>query len=1742
MRPLKELWGRPLACAVFLVSLAAACSDSDECKDGAANCACAAGAQCNVGLSCAVDGICRNPAEETGRAPSTPVCYTPCRQSFTDAQGNVVECSPEGLMRRCLDGAECVKGTCVPKERPAPTEVPASTSAPSNTNTVPNTSIAALAPERRDVGTCEKNIDCPDFQVCLEGRCYSNCESDADCPDPKSCYRKSCRLPCEASDETCPDTTYCSLTDAVSGYCLPLEARTEAGVRNVEGTFQVTQDVFAFSNTSLVQSFTIVNDAPMALEFVVSKLDHTEYSAAGQSYISEQSMPWLSIGAEGKAEKVGSFKVLVDGSGGQAVVEIANDPEGIPPKWDGTLKVSSQALGERTLRLSYAQGADGRWAGTVSYFAQFGDTNLNPWAQAREDQGRLGAVGNAFVQRWGAFRLGRISMDEFDAMLTATTTGSWAWPSVREICPTAACYLYTNPQGFGRYSDSLNDQPIPSGVAQLPLAFDLKTLDARHLGGRIVSSEALQYAGDPAITLDFATDPSGCSGANTSACIVPVERLAADVVVGGRFNTLSTNRGCSSQQGFALTQAPWLIPGFLAGTELDPLSQVPYTYECRDRVQPFGMSGATLIALNSSLAGSNPVRDGRSRRRKLELVDGLLVNQSVLYLLLRETFDADFLGAGAGGGFSAYAVAVLHRVNAQLDAQAFEGRQQTEERAGSADLGAPIACTRELVETALGPGSALGAASADDLAGTLLDGIVPGPAPEAIPAGSVHYLCHDNGLFDQGADPNAPAECPVGSGVTFFTGTTVDVTRLACQASGTCQGVLDAWRADPAGAVEVIRVVACDTEDEVLCDADRLNLRSHKVFYLPGDPRAAFAPLTAAINSAFRYKTQFRNRQGRNVGFAPQICVPDSNAVPYCYDPPAIEGIRARVDCLNYLFRSSSGSARSFSLPDATRARLHLFLERSYSYEEERDPDLPIPITHDGFERLNAQLLIMLGDEAYTDAFKSRFELDQSSLVSFEGSKLEAGGIDLAGVAGYEMYTLYQAVQYYQTALDRFFALSSFVWGAVSGDQADNFIQHKTVVSYLDRVMRASTQKSRAWSEVAKRYQSFGRADLARFVIQRAFTAAYIESVSLSRLMQSVVATVTPEQRAQVRKAIDDGALIYQAAFAAMQEQYAGISDETGYFGFAPDYVPFPALEPGGPNAFEALMTNANQASAIAAQKEDLAIYADRGFETDSASFQSELARVRNTYENQLTEICGGFTGSDGVVHPAIRTYAYLDEKAKLLGDPCGMLGNGGLHDAIGEVELVKLDLLGASQAFERVVAEVEIEQRHTAEICQLITDLADFEYETAGSVDDLKSDIARTRKSIEEMKLKLDIIQQATNLMSCIAGTANDCQSKAAASVFWGIASAMVAITASIQEGRILGQQEEIAALERATIKYKGENQCEQVQVNSLAAIERLWLNLKDVRLQALKTGYQLKLALANVQKLRNQASRLVAEQEESQQLTINIEAAKNDPNVRIYKNDAILNADRTFEAAIRATYQATRVYEYYTSQSYAHKGELSLVRLISRGDFSLEGYLLDLERAYATFEESYGNPDTRVDILSLRDDVMQIPRVSDTGAALSESARVVLFRTALNDTRLLDARGYLTVPFSTDFTRLSPVTRNHKVAHVEAEVVGARVGDTLGRVYLRQSGTGAIASVNGSKGYYRFPERTAVVNPFFNGVRVFAPEVYRNEHLRDRPYVNTRWDFVLNQRDERANEDIDLSALTDIRLLVYYTDFTGL
>ncbi len=1661
--------------------------------------------------------------------PKTAYCYSPCRSGYSEDAGVYHACDADGLMRHepgkgCLDNKTCQQGSCLGTADKLP--------------------------------TCKTDIDCPDFQNCVDDRCYATCDTDNDCPASLSCYRHACQAACTADASSCPEHTTCVMADPKRGYCMPVGTAPGGAPEGVVlGTFEVSKENIEFTSAHIADSFTITNKGPIAASFKISKFEETSNGKT----VDKKSSPltWLKMGEVGK-ETQAEFSVVVDPETPKTI-SLKDAATSTISRWQGVLEVRSEnaRLGTRKINLRYAGSTDGRWTGKMVYFANFGTAGLLDWMKARNDTTKLSNVGNGLVRRWGDFRIqgaNVVSRPNIEAAIDSVVKETWKWPSVVKDCPAGnTCYPYVDPdnthsKGIQVLTNSQQAYPVPTGASELPVTLDLKQ-DATNpaiLAGRIVSTESLHYPGNPAISLTFSDSPNKatCSNSIANECVIFAQTLASTINIGGRYATSATT--CPT--GWAYKSTPWLVPGFTAGsTEVDNLR---YRYECRDAIQP--TKGEKLdVNLNAAISAANPIPDGVTRSRALELVDGAIIEQNRMILIVRESF-ASFVSAQDKSEFAAYGVMTLVRSPADLKEESYDGNSPPKEQTPPATAQQKLSCSDQIL-TSLGYTSSDIPGKAAEIATALLSGRKASASVAEVPRANVHYLCHDNGQIDGGnAGENGGArnECPAGSQVTYFSfpnGSPIaqKIPELPCQHDGTCQSVLDAWRSpgSNSGIGQSPLVYRCNGYDsdsnKVFCDGNRADLAADKTFYAAAPGTIAFAPLRSAVNDAFRYKTQFITRTNKTVGFAPEPCIPKSSAVPYCYDAKQIEEARDRVDCALYLYKTYFAGTTPH--PDLAK-----YLEFNFTYSPLKQPP---NYAYDGFEMMFAELLIMLGDDAYTAAAASRFDLAGSSRAAFRGSLFEKNGIDLSSAAGYEMHRLHQAAQYFGTVLERMYRIVPYITSDTDGSYLP-FIANPTTtslpstfVTYFPKLVRASAQKARVWSEIAKRYQSINRADLARITVERAYVSAYLESVVIGSLITRSINASAVATRAQIEVERVKANRVFSASLIEMRDVYRKLTDDELFFGFTRDFIPFPALDPGDVSAFTKVFALAQQRTAVAAGKEQTALESNRSYETEAASFQSELVKLRINYENQLSEICGTMEGTDGNKYPAIARYAYLNDDAKVYGDPCGLMRTGRLYNSMGQFALVELELKGILQRYENIKDEIDDEGRRVAKQCGLKQEIANAGYDIAKKEVSLQADVGRAQLVKEGIRKDIDLARNTANALDClISPLGSNCTGKNLGATLYKVALVGLSAANIAQDVLIQNKQTEIAELKANHARWLGAEECKIAMVDSEALINQKWNALKELDIEALKADYKVRLAQSEIRQLLDQADRVASEMDQMEEQTINVEAARNDPNSRIYKNDAILNAELAFDSAIAMAYQATKVFEYFTTQSYARLVDLFLVRMVSHGDYNLENYLTQLQDAYLDFQQQYGNPDERVDIVSLRDDIFAISRYDEKGVTLSQSDRIAAFRTRLKDVSLLDEQGYLTIPFATSLNRLSPVTSNHKIKKIEVEVVGSDVGDALGRIYLRQKGTGVVRKLDSNTDYLRFPERTAVIDPFFNGARVFGPEVYPSDRLRDRPVSNSRWDLVINQRDESVNKDINLSSVTDMRVYLYYTDFTGI
>src|SRR5262249_48722285 len=140
--------------------------------------------------------------------------------------------------------------------------------------------------------------------------------------------------------------------------------------------------------------------------------------------------------------------------------------------------------------------------------------------------------------------------------------------------------------------------------------------------------------------------------------------------------------------------------------------------------------------------------------------------------------------------------------------------------------------------------------------------------------------------------------------------------------------------------------------------------------------------------------------------------------------------------------------------------------------------------------------------------------------------------------------------------------------------------------------------------------------------------------------------------------------------------------------------------------------------------------------------------------------------------------------------------------------------------------------------------------------------------------------------------------------------------VRTTLLESQITQKQQEIRDRDRKYQAWTIGRQCDYLTADLAFQLRDLQRQMDLGGLDVIQASWNLQTEIGNLRALVNQRQRLEAEWNDNEQLAINATAAKDDPNIRIYKNDAILNADKSFQDSLAQAYQATRVFEYYTAQ----------------------------------------------------------------------------------------------------------------------------------------------------------------------------------------------------------------------------------
>ena len=212
------------------------------CSPGTQACQCNTNNSCNPGLACSADTC----LAANQLPPANPVCYTPCREDLT-LDGGTVACTTDQTFEGCLiPGQTCSNGSCVVGGASKP--------------------------------SCTSDIECPFFQVCLAGGCYSNCDVNADCSAGMGCYRHACRTTCSTTRgaAACPSSYACTANDGENGYCLPVGRQPANATTSPlpTGGLELPIERLELSNVRAADSFMVVSKSNATQDITVRKLWH----------------------------------------------------------------------------------------------------------------------------------------------------------------------------------------------------------------------------------------------------------------------------------------------------------------------------------------------------------------------------------------------------------------------------------------------------------------------------------------------------------------------------------------------------------------------------------------------------------------------------------------------------------------------------------------------------------------------------------------------------------------------------------------------------------------------------------------------------------------------------------------------------------------------------------------------------------------------------------------------------------------------------------------------------------------------------------------------------------------------------------------------------------------------------------------------------------------------------------------------------------------------------------------------------------------------------------------------------------------------------------------------------------------------------------------------------------------------------------------------------------------------------
>lgn len=1283
-----------------------------------------------------------------------------------------------------------------------------------------------------------------------------------------------------------------------------------------------------------------------------------------------------------------------------------------------------------------------------------------------------------------------------------------------------------------------------------------------------------------------------CDPSITSHCVAFLDAFEASQKLGGRYVPPPNAAGCVD--GFELRVEPLLVPTFVRGVDRDPMTNNFTRRVCVDTRLPHTLGDppdGALEARNLNIARANPTFNGQIFEHDIEFLDGALIDGEEMLILVRQKIPSL---VHVNQDRTSYVYGYLHLTRQPtrvvLDGkegdtipEAFVGNEPRESLM-EVNYTRGARCSPELLEDLLGPNPLLNTGTAPVLIEHLVRGGRPAPNAHLSPSGTeqVHYLCEDTGLFDGGPGNTAKwgegnigpnddsclfsrngicedgganstaskcsegtditdcggrhtdtrVDCPRTSRVIFFTldaPVAPDLASEPCQQSGTCNARLTQWQTNnTAFLLQVNPSWLCEDASATYCDTNTLDRRAGKIFFPAQTEGVHFLPLRAEIDEAFRYKRRFEERSESDTSFVPALCTEAAGQTPYCYDPRRINVISDRVDCLLELYDRYYADGDN---GDAVVAdKLRSYLKENFATREEGGNGGDPALIEQGFETLRAELLIMLGDDMMTQALTAKHRGQRAPAAPFEGFRLEPGGIQLSGAAGYEMFRLHQAMQLYDMVIERLHTLAPATGKAIDTRKVStdrSFVTREMAFHYLDRIARASTQRAFVMSEIVTRYHRFGEPALARSVLERAHTRTSLESAALIALIREVNDLTAYSDAARSKELLDSTQRGYYAALIALDGARKELDRGLDAHHLGAEEVPLPSLPAAAQNAWvEQALSYAKLTVNVAKSMEQAARQTVPEHDVDATALDAELTRKLERYESELRQLCGEISDDeDGALLPAIVRFAHRDSDAALLGDPCGLAiaNRGGLEP--GDIQAA-FDALATHTKNMQQVSEqllhaqhlLDVERERAASMCNEALELDDYSFEVDG--EELTAPVPFALATAER--------ERATRLRA-LASRALELRACTSDKPACRAARATLDATLAAIPGLELASQDEISTLRTLyhdlndpTGRAGWSGECEGRTIDADVRMRELLAELVALHMTLQREEQDVLEAATHIERLWQRATTLQLSWHEDLSLAADLDATLRSPTSRIYQESAFLEADETFNTAHEAVYRLMLLFEHASQQTYADRALILTTRIASTGTNNLEALLQDLEVAILAFEEERGQPDARVLSLSLRDDILGIPRIDADGDATSIDRRAADLRGLLEETARRDASGRIVIPFSIDppMTSLVGTTHDDRIAGFEIEIEGSSTTSIAGA--LRARGISITRRADDTTAYNAFESAPSAIT---TGAQM------QGRAFAEQPLANSTWELAIEP-------DVDLGTLSDIKIVVHSTN----